>query len=111
MGFQNFAYHKTMPTGKIFYDEDEYKAAMESGWVAAPWLVGQEDNNKELARTVPSEATNPTNERLVGTDVAKLCECGCGTPVKNRFVRGHFRPQGAVDGNSKDGEPPDKVGT
>ena len=101
-------YNKEFPEGKVFIGEEEYNQALAEGvWYENFWMpsgvvpddlkeswgdrpiepLRLSENKKPLikdillAKTVPTE--KPKEEEV------KYCECGCGTPVKNRFVKGH----------------------
>lgn len=97
-------YHGDYPDGKIFTCKKDMDEAYRQGAVEAPWLVGINPIKEEviIAKNVPIQPTAEAPE-------VKYCECGCGTPVKSRFVQGHSW-RATKHGNRTHGKPPDKGG-
>lgn len=57
---RTFLYHRDYPKGIIFENEDEYKAALASGAVEAPWLVnGEKEPEKEKEEPATTEPLKP----------------------------------------------------
>jgi hypothetical protein len=115
MSFRSFAYHEDYPDGKIFTDETEYKQMLQEGWVEAPWLVGKQEVKPspfDRDSDILDKPIYKEKESLIKPPESepKLCECGCGTPVKNRFVQGHSwkaKRKGVTNGDSQNSKPPD----
>ena len=86
-------FNKQYPLGKLFLIQEEVDQAMAEGWVDAKHKVGE---SSQIDR-------NDKENVIKSTDLIKLCECGCGTPVKNRFVQGHsWKSKGKKNGDSQD---------
>lgn len=51
-------YHELRPQGKIFTDQEEHDQALKKGWVEAPWLVGQQQEDPQPVEDEP-KGPNP----------------------------------------------------
>lgn len=92
-----FLYHHTNPKGKIFTDEGEYRAALASGWVEAPWLV--ESIEDKPAEVLPLTDMPITKEDIIANPV----------PVKKTSQKKKTGwPKGVKRGNRKDSKRPVK---
>jgi hypothetical protein len=91
-------FNKEFPNGKLFTDSEEVLNAEKSGkWKDAKWKINE---SYQIDR-------NAKENVIKSTDVIKLCECGCGTPVKNRFVQGHSWKAVKKNVNGTDSQPAD----
>lgn len=134
-------YNKEHPGGKVFTDKDDYERALrEEIWFENFWMPSGKvpDDLKEFWGDRPIEPlrlpeikNEPTKEIVEAANQnkaeealdalpepkIKYCECGCGTPVKERFVQGHYAiwkkkqkypgVYGVKNGDSKNDKPPD----
>jgi hypothetical protein len=104
MNVRTRLFNKENPEGRLFLTQEEVDQAMISGWVDAKHKVGSEP--KILANFVTEMPPAPKIKEKMN-----LCECGCGTPVKNRFVQGHSWKAVKKNVNRKDSQPADSGNT
>jgi len=93
-------FSKEFPKGKLFLTQEEVDQAEKEGWVDAAHKVNEEP---KILDNFITEMPPAPNVKSVG----KLCECGCGTPVKNRFVQGHSWKAVKKNVNGADSQPSD----
>ena len=122
-------YNKEHPEGKLFVGEEEYNQALKEGvWYENFWMPsgvvpkdlkeywGDRPIEPLRLPEEPKKEIPIYKEDIIAKDVpkpeVKYCECGCGTPVKNRFVKGHSwkakKPDKSVMESSNGYNPNDK---